>query len=143
MTELAIVNVAYDPVEDEVVGILEEYVMRKGGKLNREKARSLLDQAHRIVAHNSSGDQSLLARELPGIKKSKWMCSFRRNRMEAPDGRSKCAPKSLMGKTGLRYQQDHHARADAHDLKRLLAQKHEGGRTYLGRLLDDDSQKTS
>lgn len=32
MTELAIVNVAYDPLKDEVVGILEEYVMNIGEK---------------------------------------------------------------------------------------------------------------
>jgi hypothetical protein len=40
-----------------------------------------------------------------------------------------------VGKTGLRYHQDHHAGADARDLERLLALKHKG-RTYLGRLLD-------
>jgi hypothetical protein len=141
MTELAIVNVAYDPVEDEVVGILEEYVMSKGEKLDREKARSLLDKAHRIVAHNSSGDQSLLEEELPGIEKTKWMCSFRGIKWKRLMGVQSARQSSLMGKTGLRYKQDHHARADAHDLRRLLAQKHEGGRTYLGRLLDGDSQK--
>ena len=41
-----------------------------------------------------------------------------------------------MGKAGLRYEQDHNARADARDLKRLLSVKHKG-RTYLGRLLDN------
>jgi DNA polymerase-3 subunit epsilon len=143
MIELAIVNVAYDAVEDEVVGILEEYVMKKGEKLNKEKARSLLDQAHRIVAHNASSDQSLLARELPGIKKSKWMCSFRGIEWKRLMGVQSGRQSSLVGKAGLRYEQDHHAQADAHDLKRLLAQKHEGGRTYLGRLLDGDSQKNS
>jgi hypothetical protein len=42
---------------------------------------------------------------------------------------------TLMGKVGLRYEQDHSAHADARDLKDLLAVKHKG-RTYLGRLLD-------
>ena len=59
------------------VGILEEYVMDKGKKLDGVKARALLERAKRIVAHNSSGDQSLLERELPGTEKSKWLCSFR------------------------------------------------------------------
>jgi hypothetical protein len=40
-----------------------------------------------------------------------------------------------MGKTGLRYEQDHNARSDARDLKHLLSLKHEG-QTYLKRLLD-------
>jgi hypothetical protein len=51
--------------------------MDKGKKLDGLKARALLERAKRIVAHNSSGDQSLLERELPGTEKSKWLCSFR------------------------------------------------------------------
>jgi len=51
---------AYDPVKDEVVGILEEYIMKKGIKLVEAKARPLLERAEWIVAHNSTGDQSLL-----------------------------------------------------------------------------------
>jgi hypothetical protein len=46
-----------------------------------------------------------------------------------------------MGKAGLRYEQDHHARADARDLRKLLAVKH-NGRTYLGRLLDSTEAKS-
>ena len=136
MTELAIVNAAYDPIQDEVVGIVEEYVMRKGEKLKKEKVRALLERADRIVAHNCRGDQSLLDREVPGIKKHKWICSFRGVEWKRLIGVQSASQNALMGKAGLRYEQDHHARADAHDLKRLLAQKHEGGRTYLGRLLD-------
>jgi hypothetical protein len=143
MTELAIVNVAYDAIEDEVVGVLEEYVMRKGEPFHKVKARALLERAHRIVAHNSSGDQSILERELPGIKKSKWLCSFHGVEWRRLMGVQSARQSNLMGKAGLRYEQDHHARADAHDLKRLLSQKHEGGRTYLGRLLDGDVEKTS
>ena len=47
---------------------------------------------------------------------------------------------TLMGKAGLRYEQDHNARADARDLKRLLSLKHKG-RTYLGRLLEGTQAK--
>ena len=49
---------------------------------------------------------------------------------------------ALMGKAGLRYEQDHHACADARDLKNLLAVKH-NGRTFLGRLLDGAEASTS
>jgi hypothetical protein len=138
MTELAAVNVAYNPVKEEVVGILEEYVMNIGETLNKPRARALLGRADRIVAHNSSSDETLLERELPGIDKSKWICSYRGIEWKRLTGVQSARQNTLMGKAGLRYEQDHHARADAHDLKRLLAQKHEGGRTYLGRLLDSD-----
>jgi hypothetical protein len=47
-----------------------------------------------------------------------------------------------MGKLGLRYEQDHNARADAHDLKRLLACKHQG-HTYLKRLLSIGKQRAA
>jgi hypothetical protein len=48
-----------------------------------------------------------------------------------------------MGRAGFRYAQDHHARADAHDLIQLLAHRHDGGRTYLGRLLDGEGRRIS
>ena len=139
MTELAIVNVAYDPMQDEVVEILEEYVMYAGEKLDEVRARALLERAERIVAHNSSSDQSLLDRELPGTEQGKWMCSFRGIEWKHLIGVQSASQNTLMGRAGLRYTQDHHARADAHDLKRLLAQR-DGGRTYLGRLLDGEGK---
>jgi hypothetical protein len=83
---------------------------------------------------------SLLDRELPGIEKSKWICSFRGIDWKRLIGVQSASQNTLMGNAGLRDKQDHHARADAHDLKRLLAQKHEGGRTFLGRLLDSDGE---
>jgi hypothetical protein len=141
MTELAIVDVAYDPVKDEIVGILEEYVMNKGTKLDGVKVRDLLDRAERIVAHNCSGDQSLLDRELPGTEKRKWSCSYRGIDWRHLMGIQSARQETLVGKAGLRYAQDHHARADVHDLIQLLAQRHDGGRTYLGRLLDGEGQK--
>jgi hypothetical protein len=141
MTELAIVNVAYDPVKDEVVGVLEEYVMNKGKTLDGAKARDLLERAERIVAHNSSGDQSLLDRELPGTEKSKWLCSYRGIEWKHLMGVQGARQETLVGKAGIGYRQDHHARADAHDLIQLLAHRHDGGRTYLGRLLDGEGQK--
>ncbi len=143
MTELAIVNVAYDSVKDEVVGILEEYVMSKGKKLDEVKARALLERAERIVAHNSGGDKTLLDRELPGTEKSKWLCSFRGIEWKHLTGVQSARQETLMGRAGLRYVQDHHARADVHDLIQLLAQRHDGGRTYLGHLLDGEGQKIS
>ena len=141
MTQLTIVNVAYDPVIDEIVGIIERYDMLRGNKLNEATARALLKRAERIVAHNSSNDQSLLDRELPGTEKSKWLCSFRGIAWKQLLGVKSESQETLMGKTGLRYEQDHHARADVHDLIQLLAQRYDGGRTYLGRLLDGEGQK--
>lgn len=138
MTELTIVNVAYDPAIDEIVGIIERYDMLKGKKLDEATARALLNRAERIVAHNSSSDQSILNRELPGTEKSKWLCSFRGIEWKQLIGVKSESQKTLMGRTGLRYEQDHSARADVHDLIQLLAKRHDGGRTYLGCLLDSE-----
>jgi hypothetical protein len=143
ITELAIVNVAYDPVKDEVVGILEEYCMNKGEELDKVRARTLLGRACRIVAHNCAGDESLLAQELPGIENDKWICSYRGIEWKRLTGARAASQNALASKFGIHYDQQHHACADAHDLKRLLAQKHDGGRTYLGRLLDDGCQSIS
>ena len=101
MTELAIVNVAYDSVKDEVVGILEEYVMSKGKKLDEVKARALLERAERIVAHNSGGDKTLLDRELPGTEKSKWLCSFRGIEWKHLTGVQSARQETLMGRPGF------------------------------------------
>jgi hypothetical protein len=81
MTELDILNVAYDPLNDEIVGILEEYAMDAGDKLEPATARALLERALRIVAHNASCDrtlldQALLDRGLRGLEKQKWVCSL-------------------------------------------------------------------
>ena len=141
MSELTIVNVAYDPVKDDLVGILGRYDMPKGKKLHEAEARALLNRAERIVAHNSSGDQSLLDRGLPGIEKSKWLCSLRGIEWRRLIGVKSESQQTLMGRVGLRYDQDHQARPDAHDLIQLLAQRHHGGRTYLGRLLDSERTK--
>jgi DNA polymerase-3 subunit epsilon len=139
MTELAIVNVAYDPLKDEVVGILEEYAMEAGDKLKPTTARALLERAHRIVAHNASRDLTLLDRELPGVEKKKWVCSLHGMEWRQLTGVRSAGQKSLVARAGLRVEQDHHARADAHDLRRLLAQKHDDGRTYLRHLLDGEA----
>jgi hypothetical protein len=136
MTQLAIVNVAYDAEGDAVVGILEEYFMNAGQILDETKARGALERADCIVAHNAfSADRPLLARHLPGTEKMKWLCSFRGIEWKHLLGIQSESLETLMGKAGLRYEQDHNARADARDLKRLLTLKHKG-RTYLGRLLD-------
>jgi len=140
MTELAIVNVAYDPVGDEVVGVVGKYSWRKGQKLKKPEAVALLKNAHRIVAHNCSGDQSLVAQHLSGIKTIKWLCSYRGVEWKRLLRVQSASQSSLLGKAGLRIRQDHHAKADAQDLIWLLAQKHQGGRTYLGRLLEKDEQ---
>ena len=137
MTQLAIVNVAYDPEGDAVVGILEEYFMNAGEPLDEIKARGVLGRADFIIAHNAfSADKPLLVRHLPGTERMKWLCSFRGIEWKQLLGIESGSLKTLMGKAGLRYEQDHNARADARDLKRLLALKRKG-RTYLGRLLDN------
>jgi len=136
MTELAIVNVAYDADGDEVVGILEEYCMRPGETLDETKARGVLERADVIVAHNAfTADRPLLARHLPGTEKMEWLCTFRQIDWKQLLGVESESLEVLMGKAGLRYEQDHHACADARDLKNLLAVRNRG-RTYLGHLLD-------
>jgi hypothetical protein len=137
MTQLAIVNVAYDPKGDAIVGVLDDYFKNLGQKLDAGKARSLLQRAECIVAHNAFGaDKPLLASELPETEKMNWLCSWKGIPWKQLLGVQSESLETLMGKAGLRYQQDHNARADAQDLKRLLAIKHKG-RTYLGRLLDN------
>ncbi len=138
MTELAILNAAYDAEGDAVVGVLEEYCMKPGQALDEAKARGVLERADFIVAHNAfSADKPLLARYLPATEKMSWLCSFRGIAWKQLLGIQSESLETLMGKVGLRYEQDHHAHADACDLKRLLAHKH-NGRTFLGRLLDGD-----
>ncbi len=137
MTQLAIVNVAYDPEGDAVVGVIDEYFKNSGQKLDVARSRALLQRAEHIVAHNAFGaDKPLLASELPETEKMNWLCSFRGLAWKQLLDVQSESLETLMGKTGLRYQQDHTARADASDLKRLLSLKHKG-RTYLGRLLDN------
>lgn len=136
MTQLAIVNVAYDAEGDAVVGILEECCMNAGQTLDEAKARGALKRADFIVAHNAFGaDRPLLARHLPGTEKGEWLCSLQGIDWKGLLGIQSASLETLMGKVGLRYDQDHNACADARDLRRLLAVKH-NGRTFLGRLLD-------
>ncbi|MGA8030561.1 MAG: hypothetical protein WB992_25740 [Bryobacteraceae bacterium] len=137
MTQLAILSVAYDREGDAVIGILEKYFMDTGEALDESKARGALERADFIVAHNAfSADRPLLARHLPGTEKMRWLCSLRGIEWKPLLGIQSESLETLMGKAGLRYEQDHNALADARDLKCLLALKHKG-RTYLGRLLDN------
>ena len=141
LTELAIVNVAYDVDGDEVVGLLDEYCMGRGEKLDEPKARSVLERAEFTVAHNRFSP-TLLAGHLPGTEGLHWLCSFREIAWKQVLGIQSESLEALMGKAGLRYEQDHNACADARDLKNLLAVKH-NGRTFLGRLLDGAEASTS
>lgn len=137
MTQLAIIDVAYDPEDDKVVGVLGEYFKDTDGDLDVAKSSALLQRAEHIVAHNAFGaDKPLLADELPETEKMKWLCSFRGIPWKQLLDVQSESLETLMGKTGLRYHQEHTAQADAIDLKRLLSLKHKG-RTYLGRLLDN------
>jgi hypothetical protein len=136
MTQLAIVNVAYDAEGDAVVGILEEYCMNTGQSLDESRARGALERADFIVAHNAFGaDRPLLARALPGTEKKKWLCFLQGIEWKELLDVQSASLETLIGKTGLQYVQPHSAAGDARLLKRLLALKHKG-RTYLGRLLD-------
>jgi hypothetical protein len=77
LTELAIVNAAYDVDEDAVRGILDEYCMKAGEKLDEARARGALGRAQFIVAHNAFGcDRPLVARYLPGTANMNWLCSL-------------------------------------------------------------------
>ena len=135
MTQLAIINVAYDADADAVIGVLEEYCMNAGETLDETRARGALERADFIVAHNAfSADKPLVDSHLPEAEKLKWLCSFRGIDWKELLGVQSRSLETLMGKTGLRYTQDHNAYADARDLKRLLALKR-NGHTYLSRLL--------
>jgi hypothetical protein len=106
-----------------------------GQPLDEVRVRTALERAEFIVAHNAfSADKPLLDRQVLTEKK-KWLCSFRGIDWGQLLGVQSESLETLMGKVGLRYEQDHNAHADARDLKDLLAVKHKG-RTYLGRLLD-------
>ena len=95
-----------------------------------------MERAGFIVAHNAFiADRPLLAKHLPETEKMRWLCSFRGIEWRELLGVHSESLETLMGKAGLRHEQDHHAGSDARDLKNLLAVKHKG-RTYLGRLLD-------
>jgi hypothetical protein len=135
ITQLAIINVAYDADADAVIGVLEEYCMNAGETLDETKARGALGRADFIVAHNAfSADKPLLDPHLPEAGKLKWLCSFRGIEWKELLGVQSRSLETLMGKAGLRYTQDHNACADARDLKRLLSLKR-NGHTYLRRLL--------
>jgi hypothetical protein len=126
-----------------VVGILEEYCMNAGQALIEARARGVLERADFIIAHNAFvADKPLLDLYVPGTEETKWRCSFRGIEWKQLLGVQSESLETLMGKAGLRYEQDHHAGADARDLKRLLALRHKGGRTYLGRLLDTTENLT-
>jgi hypothetical protein len=71
---------------------------------------------------------------MPETEKMQWRCSYREIDWAQLLEVQSDSLEVLLGKAGLRYEQDHHARADARDLKDLLALKHRG-RTFLGRLL--------
>ena len=140
MTELAIVNVAYDADEDAVVGVLEEYCMNAGQALDETKARGTLESADFLVAHNAlAADKPLLARRLQGTENMKWLCSWHGIEWKQLLGVHSENLETLLGAVGLTYTQHHTAREDARDLKRLLALKHDG-RTFLSRLLSPSAQ---
>lgn len=140
MTQLVIENVIYESISDEIYRSGDEYEYRsgKGRKLDKAKANALLEKADWIVAHKANGDRSLLERELPGIKRSKWLCSVDggidwRGLRDIPNQKLT----TIAGSIGVGWQpEEHEAKQDVHFLKRILAEKHQDGRTYLARLLD-------
>jgi hypothetical protein len=77
MTELAVVVAAYDEIGDQIVGVLEDYSWSSPDGLDGAQARSLLNRAEFVVAHNAEFDRGVLARELPGTEKCHWLCSLR------------------------------------------------------------------
>jgi hypothetical protein len=137
MTELAFVIGIYDPVKDDLVYSPTEYSwLAKSGKLDKAKALALLNRAEKIIAHNFNGDRSLVEKELPGIDPTRWICSFRGVDWKNLIGVRSASQETIMGRLGTNYTQEHKALADVYDLIRVLTQKHQGGRTYLARLLE-------
>jgi hypothetical protein len=144
MTELGVVNVAYDPFEDRIAGILGEYEWKKGQPAKRlEQARTLLERAEHIIAHNmATADRPHIDRHLSGIPQHKWLCSWRGIDWKGLTGTGRESLEVLLPKFGLVTEQPHTALADARGLKSLLAQKHTNGRSFLGYLLDLEGAKS-
>jgi hypothetical protein len=137
VTELAIKIVEYDSLEDRIAGISGQYVKNKNSKLDKQRAYGLLNRAQWIVAHNGGGDRSRLARELPGIPKSKWLDSCHGIAWKSLLGTGCKAQNELLRALGLDNKtQIHSAEVDVDDLIRILAEKDSSGRTYLSRLLE-------
>jgi DNA polymerase-3 subunit epsilon len=118
-----------------VVGIIQKYATNVGDLPDESAVRSILARADCIVAHNASADRPLIAKIVPESEEMNWLCSFRGIQWKQLLGTQSESLQTLMGKVGLRCEQDHTALADARDLTALLASKHRG-RTFLGRLLD-------
>jgi len=135
MTELAIINAAYDEIGDEIVERLEEYSLNAPTKLDETKTRSMLAGASAIVAHNAEFDRGVLERVLPGVEKLPWLDSCHGIDWKGLTGTDSASLESLLSLEGLAAAQQHTALADAHDLLRLLAVQRDG-KTYLARLLN-------
>jgi DNA polymerase III subunit epsilon len=136
MTELAIINAAYDEISDQIVGVLEEYSFKPPKKLDEVKSLLLLARAEIVVAHNAEFDRGVLARALPGAEKRPWRCSWHgidwKNVIEVHSE----SLETLLSAEGLRSGQEHSALGDANDLLRLLAVQHDG-KSHLARLLSN------
>lgn len=111
MTELAIILAAYDPTGDQIVGVVEEYSLKKPKALDQPRVQALLDRAEVIVAHNSAFDRAVLQREMPGSEKCRWLCSYRDIDWKALNGVAAENLQALLQAEGLRSGQDHHALA--------------------------------
>jgi len=149
MSQLVIENVIYEPISDEIHRSMDEYEYRrgKGPELNKPKAKALLEKADWIVAHMAAADRPLLEGELPGIKRScssKWLCSLDgsigwKGLCDIPNQKLT----TIAGSIGVgRQPEKHDARQDVHFLKRILAEKHQDGRTSLARLLPDAAERS-
>ncbi len=134
MTELAIILAAYDEMGDQIVGVVEEYSLKKPKALDQPRVQALFDRAEVTVAHNCAFDRAVLQHEMPGVEKCRWLCSYRDIDWKALNGVTAENLQALLQAEGLRSGQDHHALDDARDLLRLLAVQRDG-QTYLRRLL--------
>jgi hypothetical protein len=133
LRELAIINAACDPVTGDILGILEQYEFR-GSSPNEKRVRDLLTRADWIVAHNASFDRRVLVRVFPWVDKLKgdcWKCSLTGIKWDPAVG---TRLENLLVHFGLADTQQHHARADALDLLRLMSRQR-GGKTLLAELL--------
>lgn len=134
LTELAIINVVYDPVGDTISPILGEYYMGRGKELDTVLALDQLRRADAIVAHNGGNDRARLAALLRRMPTNNWLDSCKGIEWKGLLGIDDTRQETIANELRIEISQKHTAKSDAENLLEILATKQDG-RTYLNRLL--------
>ncbi len=156
VVELAIVLFSFDPASGRVDAVLDEYSgLRdpgrpipegasrmhgirdeyvRGRRLDEDRIRRILRQAHHLIAHNASFDRGFIERLFPETRRMPWLCSmdgipWRRRGFLSRSLQTLLAAHKIDPGTA------HRALDDARATLRLLALEAPGGGTYLKELL--------